>query len=141
MAAVTAGCSILTADFDRIIAIHVETNAPTVEVGDTVRLVAHAVNAAGDVVLDAPIFWALLDVDSGQVGFTLDSASGLVRGVQPGAGRVQARVDDIRSDAVTVTVLAPAAASAVPRRRRHTRLSHQPHSAARAVAPMRRTES
>ncbi len=139
MAAVTAGCSSLTADFDRIIAIQVETNAPTVEVGDTVRLVAQAVNAAGDVVPDAAIFWVLLDVDSGQVGFTLDSASGLVTGVQPGAGRVQARVEDIRSDAVTVTVT-PAAASAVPRRRRHTRLGHQPQSAARAAAPMRRTE-
>ena len=74
-------------------------------VGDTIRLVATAINAAGNPVADAVVTWAILDVDSGQVGFTIDSTSGLVQGVSEGGGRVQARVENLRSDPITVTVV------------------------------------
>jgi hypothetical protein len=117
VAAAGAACSIFTADFDRIVALQVDPQSRSVFVGDTIQLSAQAVTAAGDLVADADVFWAIIDVDSGQVGFTLDSLSGLVTGQHPGSGRVQARVNEIRSNPITVTVVEPAAAasSAPPR--------------------------
>ncbi len=74
-------------------------------VGDTIHLAAQAVSAAGEFVADAEIFWAIIDADSGQIGFTLDTATGIVSGVQAGSGRVQARVETIRSSPITITVV------------------------------------
>ncbi len=97
-------CTSLT-DFDRIVAIEIiGSTAPTVPQGDTLRLRARAIDAAGDSVPGATITWVLLDVDTGQVGFTLDSTTGLVTAQTPGAGRVQARVETLRSGIITVTV-------------------------------------
>lgn len=103
---VTAGCTLLTADFDRIVALQIDPEDRTVVVGDTIHLAAQAVNAAGEFVADAEIFWAIIDADSGQIGFTLDTATGIVSGVQPGSGRVQARVEEIRSSPISITVVA-----------------------------------
>ena len=78
------------------------------EEGDTLRLRARAISAKGDTVPDAGLWWVLLDVDSiGQVGFTIDSATGLISAYGPGSGDVQARVDNLGTGAITVTV-APA---------------------------------
>ncbi|MBI3081352.1 MAG: hypothetical protein HYY94_00260, partial [Gemmatimonadetes bacterium] len=44
----------------------------------------------------------------GTVGIALDTATGTVMAQAPGDWRVQARVEDIRSDPVTITVVAPA---------------------------------
>src|SRR5262249_41359648 len=44
--------------------------------------------------------------DTGQVGFSIDSITGLITGIHPGTGRVQARVEDIRTDPIQVTVIA-----------------------------------
>ncbi len=107
---VTTGCTLLTADFDRIVALQIDPQDRSVVVGDTIHLAAQAVNAAGEFVADAEIFWAIIDADSGQIGFTLDTATGIVSGVQPGFGRVQARVEEIRSNPITITVVAPAGA-------------------------------
>ncbi len=116
---VTAGCTLLTSDFDRIIALQIDPEDRTVVVGDTIHLAAQAVTAAGKFVADAEIFWAIIDADSGQIGFTLDTATGIVSGLQPGSGRVQARVEEIRSNPITITVVAPTGAvsmSSRPRR-------------------------
>lgn len=113
-AAVGAACSIFTADFEHIVALQVDSQTRSVAVGDTIQLAAHAVTAAGEVVADADIFWAIIDVDSGQVGFTIDSTTGVVAGQHLGSGRVQARVDEIRSDPITVTVIEPTVAAARP---------------------------
>lgn len=80
----------------------VSSLTPTVEEGDTLRLTARAVDASGAVVPDAPIVWEL--VDTGQVGFTIDSATGLVEALAPGSGRVQARVETLTSGRILVTV-------------------------------------
>ncbi len=99
------GCSDVAGDFDRIIAIEIPNPLNReVEEGDTLTLEAVVLNASGEEVLDAQIRWAVLDIDSGQIGFTLDTTSGLVRGQFPSAARVQARFENLRSGAVTVTV-------------------------------------
>ena len=115
---VTAGCTLLTADFDRIVALQIDPEDRTVVVGDTIHLAAQAVNAAGEFVADAEIFWAIIDVDSGQIGFTLDTATGIVSGIQLGSGRVQARVEEIRSNPISITVVAPTGASSMSSRTR-----------------------
>lgn len=103
----TVACSQIVGDLDRIVAIEIlGSTARTVEEGDTLRLTARAVSAAGAVVPDAQIQWGILDVDSGQVGFVIESGTGLVTAVSPGTGRVRARVDDLTSGTVVVTVSA-----------------------------------
>ena len=97
-------------DLDRIVAIQVEPANRTVEVGSTLQLEARAISGAGETVADAEVFWAIIDVDSGQIGFTLDTATGLISAHEIGEGRVQARVGNIRSNPITITVVAPQAA-------------------------------
>jgi hypothetical protein len=101
-----AGCGELTADFSRVIALEIEGSLQrSVEEGDTLQLTARALDAAGGVVSEAPIAWVVLDVDSGQLGFTLDSA-GLVTGLHPGSGRVRAQHEDLFGDPITINVTA-----------------------------------
>ena len=52
----------------------------------------------------APVVWAILD--TGLVGFSLDT-TGLVIGIEPDTGRVQASIEAIRSEPITVTVTDP----------------------------------
>ena len=118
LAMVTAGCTLLTADFDHIVALQIDPEDRTVVVGDTIHLAAQAVNAAGEFVADAEIFWAIIDADSGQIGFTLDTATGIVSGIHPGFGRAQARVEEIRSNPIQITVVAPTSASSTLSRAR-----------------------
>ncbi len=100
-------CSEITGDFDRVVAIEiVGATTQTLEEGDTITLRARAISAAGDTVPDATIAWVTLDVDSGQVGFTIEESTGLVTAQSPGTGRVQARVETLVSGAITVTVSA-----------------------------------
>ncbi len=110
--ALIAGCGVLNPDFDSVIGLEVEADQLTIMVGDSAQLVARAVNGAGEVVTEAMILWSIVDVDSGQIGFTLDTATGVVSGERAGAGRVQARVDDIRSEPILVTVVADSAGGA-----------------------------
>ncbi len=103
-AAAAAACAPITIDLNRVIAIEVlgGTNQ-TVEQGGTLQLVATALDGSGDPVADATITWELIDIDSGQVGFTLDP-SGLVTAVSLGSGRVQARFETLRAGPITITV-------------------------------------
>jgi hypothetical protein len=97
-------CREITLSPDRVIALEVGDPAPRVEEGDTARLVARALNAAGRPVEGATVTWAV--VDTGTIGFELEP-SGLVRANTPGsAARVQASSDNLRSDPITVTVTA-----------------------------------
>lgn len=74
---------------------------PTLEVGQQVQLSAQALDAAGEVV-SATIEWRasseVLSVD----------ANGLVTGVEPGAGDVQAVVGSLASERVGFSILTPA---------------------------------
>lgn len=106
-AASVLACTELTGDLGRVIAIElVGSRTPRVEEGDTLRLQARARRANGQAVPDAKIVWAILDVDSGQIGFTLDSVTGLISAMSPGTGRVQARIEQLATAPIIVTVTA-----------------------------------
>ncbi len=141
LAMVTAGCTLLTADFDRIVALQIDPEDRTVVVGDTIHLAAQAVNAAGKFVADAEIFWAIIDADSGQIGFTLDTATGIVSGLQPGSGRVQARVEEIRSNPITITVVAPTGAVSTSSRARPSSRQTRQHDSRARPRPGERRQS
>ncbi len=97
------GCSAITADFGRVVAIDIVGDlSRSLEEGDTLTLRARAISAAGDIVADAAVLWEI--IDTGTVGFTLDGPTGLVTGVEPGSGRAQARYESLRAGPVTVTV-------------------------------------
>lgn len=107
VALLVMGCKLLLGDPDRIIALEiVGPLTHTIHVADTLQLRARARSANGDTVIGATIEWAVLD--TGAVGISLDPATGMVVGQSPGSWKVQARVEEIRSDAVTITVNAPA---------------------------------
>lgn len=100
------GCTSLFGDLDRVIAVEiVGTTARNIQVGDSLRLEARAVTAAGDTVPGVVIEWAVLD--TAVVAFTLEPASGLIVATAAGTGRVQARYQEIRSDPIRITVTAP----------------------------------
>lgn len=103
MAAVAA-CHEITLNPDHVVALEVANSAPMVAAGDTIRLSARALNAAGNPVAAAVVTWIV--VDTGVVAFQLDP-SGLVTALTQGMGRVEAVADSLRSDAITVTVIAP----------------------------------
>lgn len=103
------GCKGIFGDSTRIIALEiVGPTTDTVQAGDTVQLHARALSAAGDTVAGAVIEWALLD--TGTVRITLDPATGTAVPESVGTWRLQARVEAIRSNPVTLRVQpAPAA--------------------------------
>lgn len=80
--------------------------APSVEEQDTLTLTAVALDANGDVLPDVPVIWHILDPDTASHPFTLDSLTGLVTGIFAGPGRVQGIADGLRTNTITVTVLA-----------------------------------
>lgn len=102
---ILAGCKQITGDLDRVIVLEIGDFERSVEVDDTLRLTAQALTASGDVAPDAEIVWALLDLDSGPVILELDPA-GVAVGAFPGMQRVQARLDELRSDPIGITVTA-----------------------------------
>jgi hypothetical protein len=106
--AACAACHEITLNPDHVVALEVVNSAPTVAAGDTLRLSARALNASGQTVTTAVVTWTT--VDTGVVAFQLDP-SGLVTGTTPGTGRVEAVADNLRSDPITVTVIAPASSS------------------------------
>ena len=71
------------------------------EFGDTLIPGARALNGHGDSVT-ADIFWVALDT---AVITVLDSTTGATRGDKVGTGRLQARVELLRSNPVPVTVI------------------------------------
>ena len=73
-----------------------------VEVTDSFFPRARALNGVGDSV-PAPVFWSSLDT---AIIAVLDSATGVSLGKKVGTGRLQARVDALRSNPQPVTVLA-----------------------------------
>lgn len=98
-------CGSLFGDPDRIIALEVVggTNR-SLEVGDTLVLVARAITARGERANTASVDWAVLD--TALTAFSLDP-SGTVIGLEPGSGRVQGGYRELRTDPITITVLKP----------------------------------
>lgn len=96
-------CKALSPDFDAVIAIEVFVpDSARVEIQDTLRPHARALNGRGDSTTEQ-IVWASLDTTLEVV----DSLAGTTVGRFVGSGRLQARVGNLRSSPVTITVLAP----------------------------------
>ena len=72
-----------------------------IEVGDTLRPTARALNGRGDSTA-AVIVWSALDTTI----LVVDSNAGTTVGRIAGTGRLQARVGTLRSNPVTITILA-----------------------------------
>jgi len=105
-AGLLAACSPVASGPDEIIALEIRSPAAqTIALGDSTQLTAVALTVRGEVAPEAPVRWAVLDVDSGTVAITLDTLSGLAVGIRIGVTRVQARVENLRSDPLRITVI------------------------------------
>lgn len=115
LATLLAACNPITGDSDKAIALVIEgLPARSLEVGDTLTLVAKALTFGGDTVPEAEIIWLVVGPDTGQLGFTLDTLSGLVTGYAQGAGYVQPRLEDLTTRALIEVTVTPAADSVAP---------------------------
>ena len=98
-----AGCSNLNEVEGGVVAIEVTAPSPsTIEVHETLQLSARALNKDGDSIA-ANIVWS-----AGDTTLTVDPSTGVLTGVTPGNGRVQASVGSLRSGVLTFSVIAPA---------------------------------
>ncbi len=109
---VASACNEIIGDFSDVIAI--EYAGPLslrIEEGDTVRLEALALDLRGEPLPDVQVVWTVIELDTVQIGFTLDSLTGLITALDTapapgGPWRVQGRVEELRTDPpiqVTVT--------------------------------------
>jgi hypothetical protein len=99
----TAGCSNLTEVQGGVVALEVTLPSPSViEVNESLQLSARALNKDGDSVA-ATIVWSAADPT-----LTVDPSTGVLTGVSPGTGRVQASVGTLTSGVLTFSVIAPA---------------------------------
>jgi hypothetical protein len=102
-ALVVAGCSNINEVSGGVVALEVTVPSPqTIEVNESLQLSARALNKDGDSVA-AAIVWSV-----GDPTLTVDASTGVLTGVSPGTGRVQASVGTLTSGVFTFTVIAPA---------------------------------
>lgn len=97
------GCSGL--DENEVGVVSLEVRAPallTIETGEQLQLTAEALNADGDVV-DAAVSWRSADPT-----VTIEETTGILTGVSPGTGRVQAFVGSLSSELLSFSVIARA---------------------------------
>lgn len=113
--AVLLACSQLGIDLDQIVALEVFLpDSGIITVGDTLQPRGRALNGRGDSVA-AEISWSSLDT---AVIAVVDTATGRAYGKAAGTGRLQARVETLRSNPLPVIVReppAPAPHLSVPR--------------------------
>lgn len=105
MGLAVVACGTIGTDLNEIIAI--EPGIPDsgqMERGDTLVPHARALNGSGDSV-GAVVYWD--DLDTGIVKI-VDSVTGATVGLKPGTAQIQARVGNLRSDPLLITVLATA---------------------------------
>jgi hypothetical protein len=97
-----SACGQLGTDLKQVVALEVFLpDSGRVEVGDTLRPSARALNGRGDSVA-AQVFWSSLDTAIVPV---LDSAAGVTLAKTAGTGRLQARAGQLRSNPQSVVVL------------------------------------
>ena len=97
------GCSNLTEGAGGVVGLEVSVpSASTVEVGEALQLSARALDRNGQT-LSVPIAWRAADPT-----LMVDEQTGIVTGVTPGTGRVQAFVGSLASDFVSLTVVSRA---------------------------------
>ncbi|MGH7509243.1 MAG: Ig-like domain-containing protein [Gemmatimonadales bacterium] len=96
-------CSDLTEGAGGVVELEIRTPAfTTIEVGEALQLSARALDRDGNSV-DVPISWQTPDAT-----VTVDPATGVITGVAPGTGRVQALAGSLASPLVSFTVIARA---------------------------------
>jgi uncharacterized protein YjdB len=94
------GCSDLTEGANGVVEVEIRQPAiTTIQVGQQLQLTARALNKDGDPV-DVAITWLATDAT-----VTVD-ATGLVTGVAPGTGQVQASAGSLTSARLALTVTA-----------------------------------
>lgn len=97
------GCSDLTEGAGGVVGLEIRTpELTTIEVGENLPLTAQALDKDGNVVA-ADITWRAPDPT-----LTVDASTGVITGVSPGTGRVQAFVGSLSSSLVSFTVITPA---------------------------------
>ena len=97
------GCSNLAEGAGGVVGLEIEApSLKTIEVGETLQLTAVALDKDGNPVA-TPIDWRAPDAT-----LTVDAATGVITGVSPGSGRVQAFVGSLSSELVAFTVIARA---------------------------------
>ena len=97
------GCSELTVGTDGVVSLRIRTpELLTIEVGETLPLSADALDKDGNPV-STPVEWRAPDAT-----LSVDPVSGLITGVSPGTGRVQAFAGDLASALMQFTVIARA---------------------------------
>ncbi len=97
------GCSSLSPDFSQVVAIEVSLPyGGNVELRDTLRPSARALNGRGDSVA-ATIYWRAIDTALVTV---LDTTTGATLGKAVGTGQIQARVGNLHSNPIVITILA-----------------------------------
>jgi len=97
------GCSNLAEGTGGVVGLEIEApSLKTIEVGETLQLTAVALDKDGNPVA-TPIDWRAPDAT-----LTVDAATGVITGVSPGSGRVQAFVGSLSSELVAFTVIARA---------------------------------
>ncbi len=102
-AGLTLGCSNLTEGAGGVVQLEIRQPAVTqIEVGQQLQLTARALDRDGNPV-DVTITWIAADAT-----LTVD-AQGLVTGIAPGTGQVQAVTGNLASPRISLTVVAPAA--------------------------------
>lgn len=67
-----------------------------------------ALGLEGQPLPDVPVIWRPLAPDPDTVGFTLDSLTGLITAVRPGAWAVQGHVEELRTEPAITVVVVPA---------------------------------
>jgi Bacterial Ig-like domain (group 2) len=97
------GCSDLTEGAGGVVGLEITQPALlTIEVGETLPLTARALDKDGNTV-NAAVTWRAPDPT-----LTVDPATGIITGVAPGSGRVQAFAGELSSGLVQFTVIARA---------------------------------
>lgn len=104
--ATAVGCSNLTDAGDGIAALQVRLPDPsTIEVGQAIQLTAQVLDKDG-ATISVPVAWRTPD----SATLSVVPETGVVTGVSPGSGRVQATAGTFVSEFVTITVVPPAVA-------------------------------
>ena len=97
------GCSDLTEGAGGVVELEISTPATsTLEVGETLQLSARALDKDGNAVA-VPVTWRVTDPT-----ISVDAATGIITGVAPGTGRVQAFAGSLGSESVSFNVIARA---------------------------------
>jgi hypothetical protein len=101
-----AACGNIAGDLRGVIAIDVVVpDSARVETGDTIIPSAVALDGNGDTVAAATVYWSSLDTAGAGILHLADSTTGTFVALAPGTSQIQARVGNLRSNPIPISVL------------------------------------